>query len=72
MQEAGTRHPIDCQLSTVNCQLRRIVPRLALALCLLVTLWGSRQVMREFFASEPVELANAATRLRAVEHPASG
>jgi hypothetical protein len=47
----------------------RFLPRLVLALCLLVTLWGTRQVMREFLAKEPRELANAAARLRAVERP---
>jgi len=38
-------------------------------LCLLLTLWGTRQVMREFLATEPVELANAAARLRTVDRP---
>jgi Dolichyl-phosphate-mannose-protein mannosyltransferase len=64
--EANLPQDDDGQRSTVNGQR---VSQLALALCLLVTLISSWQVMRDFLASEPRELANAAAVLRTLGHP---
>jgi hypothetical protein len=40
-----------------------------LAVCLLLTLWGSNQAIRSFLIAEPRELAQAARRLQVVRRP---